>query len=313
MKWTELTIRTTTACSDLVAQILMEQGAAAGVAIYDRADINDGRNRTDWDYADEEELAADYAEWVQVRAYLPEDASLRERVLSVRHALDELASRSDPAFTGPLDIATDSLDEQDWANNWKQYYKPFAICPGVVICPSWETDYTAPAGSRMLVMDPGVAFGTGTHETTRMCARALAETLKPGQAVIDVGCGTGILSLVAASLGASDVLAIDIDENACRVTRENVRNNHCAVVRTVCADLLKTSGETADVVVANIIADAILYLSATIREHIRPGGTFIASGVINARADEVARALKSAGFADVERRVDGEWTAFVCR
>lgn len=310
MKWIELTVRTVSEAADLVSQLMCENGTG-GAAIYDRADFNEGKREYDWDYADVDALTADYGDGVLVKAYLPEDAALGEKLISIKNGLAKLAQTCPALETAEL--TTDSINEEDWTEGWKKYYKPFAICPGVVICPSWE-EYTAKEGEKVLSLDPGMAFGTGAHETTRMCASALGRYVNADTSVIDVGCGTGILALTAAALGSPKVLAIDLDPDAYTVSCRNIAlNGYDGVVEAMCANLLDKTDECAEVVVANIIADVIIFLAPRVGAHIKENGIFIASGIINERADEVEAALLEAGFILLGRNSEGEWTQFEVR
>ena len=199
------------------------------------------------------------------------------------------------------------MHEQDWAEDGKKYYKPFRAGERLVIKPSWEP-YEEKEGDLVLELDPGMAFGTGTHETTFMCMEQLEKYVKPGCKAIDVGCGSGILGLAAAKLGAGDVLAIDLDELAVKVAKENTEKNHLTDrVRVVHGDLLKQREEQADVIVANIIADVICALCGPVKRHLLPGGVFICSGIIREREDDVQCALAEAGYTVCNRLAKGEW------
>lgn len=206
-------------------------------------------------------------------------------------------------------METSGLGDQDWAEYWKKQYKPFKVGSHMVIRPSW-TEYQPQAGEKVLEIDPGLAFGTGTHETTGMCVRLVEEHVRPGQKVIDLGTGTGILAIAAAHMGARDVLAIDLDAVAVRVAKENVENNGFAgVIRVQQGDLLDHVDEAADVVVANIIADVIIALCGPVKRHILPGGLFICSGIAREKKGEVVAALEAVGYGNLEILDDGEWTA----
>ena len=259
-----------------------------------------------WDMIDEEVLAK-MSEDVLVKAYFKNDASVQETLLLVREKLGEL-KRLDMGFDiGSLTLEHQNVQEQDWAENWKKYYKPFRAGEHLVIKPSWET-YEEKEGDLVLELDPGMAFGTGTHETTFMCMEQLEKYVTPGCKAIDVGCGSGILALAAAKLGASDVLAIDLDELAVKVAAENTKKNGLSdVVRVKHGDLLENSEEQADVIVANIIADVICFLCGPAKKHLLPGGVFICSGIIREREDDVQRALAQAGYTVCNRLAKGEW------
>ena len=306
MDWMEAVVHTTTMGADLVSDVLMNAGAV-GTAIEDRYDVTSSKKEDGmWDMIDEDVLRH-MSEDVLVKAYFKDDQSAQETLLLVQEKLREIG-RLDLGFdAGSLAVEHTSVHEQDWAENWKKYYKPFRAGERLVIKPSWEP-YEAKDGDLVLELDPGMAFGTGTHETTFMCMEQLERYVKPGCRAIDVGCGSGILALAAAKLGATDVLAIDLDELAVKVAAENtVKNGLSDVVRVKHGDLLENSEEQADVIVANIIADVICFLCGPAKKHLLPGGVFICSGIIREREDDVQRALAQAGNTVCNRLAKGEW------
>lgn len=312
MDWMEAVVHTTTMGADLVSELLMNAGAV-GTAIEDRYDVTSSKKSDGmWDMIDEDVLAK-MSEDVLVKAYFQDDQHAKETLMLVSERLRELL-RADLGFdVGSLELESRGVREQDWAENWKKYYKPFRAGEHLVIKPSWEP-YEAQAGDLVLELDPGMAFGTGTHETTFMCMQQLERYVTPGCRAIDVGCGSGILALAAAKLGAGDVLAIDLDELAVKVAAENTQKNGLAdVVRVAHGDLLERREEQADVIVANIIADVICYLCGPAKKHLLPGGVFICSGIIKEREEDVQRALSSAGYAVVSRLEKGEWVCLAAR
>ena len=306
MDWMEAVVHTTTMGADVVSEVLMNAGAV-GTSIEDRYDVTSSKKEDGmWDMIDEDVLRH-MSEDVLVKAYFKDDQSAKETLLLVQEKLREIG-RMDLGFDlGSLAVEHTSVHEQDWAENWKKYYKPFRAGEHLVIKPSWEP-YEAQDGDLVLELDPGMAFGTGTHETTFMCMEQLERYVKPGCRAIDVGCGSGILALAAAKLGARDVLAIDLDELAVKVAAENtVKNGLSDVVRVKHGDLLENSEEQADVIVANIIADVICFLCGPAKKHLLPGGVFICSGIIREREDDVQRALAQAGYTVCNRLAKGEW------
>ena len=306
MDWLEIVIHTTTMGADIVSEALMNAGAV-GTMIEDRYDVTSSKKEDGmWDLIDEDVLSH-MSEDVLVKAYFKDDMSARETQLLLEEKLGELR-RLDMGFDmGSLAVENRSVHEQDWAENWKKYYKPFRAGERLVIKPSWEP-YEEKEGDLVLELDPGMAFGTGTHETTFMCMEQLEKYVKPGCKAIDVGCGSGILGLAAAKLGAGDVLAIDLDELAVKVAKENTEKNHLTDrVRVVHGDLLKQREEQADVIVANIIADVICALCGPVKKHLLPGGVFICSGIIREREDDVQCALADAGYTVCTRLAKGEW------
>ena len=312
MDWMEAVVHTTTMGADIVSEVLMNAGAV-GTSIEDRYDVTSSKKSDGmWDMIDEDVLRH-MSEDVLVKAYFEQGVSAGETLHLVAQKLREIG-RMDMGFDmGSLKIETKQVREQDWAENWKKYYKPFRAGEHLVIKPSWEA-YTPEEGDLVLELDPGMAFGTGTHETTFMCMEQLERYVKPGCRVIDVGCGSGILALAAAKLGAGDVLAIDLDELAVKVARENTeKNGLSATVRVAHGDLLERREEQADVIVANIIADVICFLCGPAKKHLLEGGVFICSGIIREREEDVQRALAAAGYTVINRLEKGEWVCLAAR
>ncbi len=308
MEWIELIVHTTTEGSDAVSEALMAAGAN-GTMVEDRADIPDpDKPNGYWEIIDRD-LKSSMPEDVLVHAWLEPDDRLSDRLSMIRSSLDAMRS---PAF-GSLTLEQAQVRDEDWLETWKQYFKPFRAGEHLVIKPTWES-YTPQDGDRVIEIDPGMAFGSGKHETTAMCLEFLEETLRGGEEVIDVGTGSGILAIGAALLGASHVLAIDIDPDAVRVARENIAHNGMADrITAVRGDLLKNQSAVCDVCVANIIADIICAFAAPLRSRIAAGGVFIASGIIKEREEEVVRSVTEAGYTILEIRRRGEWTALKCR
>lgn len=312
MDWIELTVLTTTEGADIVSAQLIEAGSA-GTAIEDRNDVKlnqkpEGR----WDIMDESILLK-MSEDVKVTGYYAADERAADAVADVRARLDALKGMDLGIDFGKLEILSGKVNEEDWAECWKAYYKPFKIGEKLAIRPSW-TEYVAQPGDMVIELDPGMAFGTGTHETTALCASWLEELVTPGIKAMDLGTGTGILAIAAALLGAKDVLATDIDPVAVRIARENARINHVdGIVRTAEADVLQGIGETADLVVANIITDVIIMIAPAVFRHVNEGGVFLCSGISRCRWDEIVEALEGAGFESIEKRERGEWAAFASK
>jgi ribosomal protein L11 methyltransferase len=312
MEWMEVSVHTTTQGSDVVSMLLMQNGAA-GTAIEDRFDVPDpNKPHGYWELIDQS-LIDNMPEDVLVKGWLPMDERLSDRLNALKEHLSILPSLNPGVVLGSLNLDTSKVDEQDWAECWKKFYKPFRAGRTLVVKPTWE-NYESQTGDRIIQMDPGMAFGAGTHETTGLCLSLLEEYLQPGTRVMDVGTGSGILAIGAALLGASDVLAIDIDPMAVRVAKENVTQNGLdSSIRVMEGDLVKDVQETFDLCLANILADVICFLSVPLKAKIRSGGTFICSGIIRDREQDVLDALTASGYTVVEKQYRGEWVAIVSR
>ena len=305
MDWLEAVVHTTTMGADIVSEVLMNAGAV-GTAIEDKYDVTSSKKSDGmWDMIDEDVLKH-MSDDVLVKAYFKSDASAAETLHLVGEKLADIAKMDMGFDIGSLKLDTQGVREQDWAENWKKYYKPFRAGEHLVIKPSWEK-YEEKEGDLVLELDPGMAFGTGTHETTFMCMEQLEKYVTPGCRAIDVGCGSGILALAAAKLGAADVLAIEV---AAENTQKNGLEN---IVRVAHGDLLEKRDEKADVIVANIIADVICYLCGPVKKHLLEGGTFICSGIIKEREEDVQRALAAAGYTVCNRLAKGEWVCLAAK
>ena len=308
MNWLEYTVLTTTEASDMISNMLIEAGSK-GVMIEDKNDVAlNQRPEGQWDIIDEE-IARRIGDDVKVTGYYPIDERIADTVSHIETELRRLSAMEFDFPVGKLTGSTHSIDEEDWAESWKKSYKPFRLGKHIVIKPGWEK-YDAEPEDRIIEIDPGMAFGTGTHETTSMCVELIEEYVKPGMKVIDIGTGTGILAIAAAHMGAKEVLATDLDPMAVKVAAENVQKNGFeGTITTRCGDLLEAVDETGEVVIANIIADVIKMLAAPVRAHIAPGGRFICSGIARERQDEVIEALNAAGYKNLDVREKGEWCA----
>ena len=295
MDWIELTIHTTTAGADIVSEALMAEGAT-GTMVEDRADIPDpDKPNGYWEIIDPN-LIASMPEDVLVHAWFTPDSSFADRMQALRSRCDELHHMDLGLDLGTLEISTLNVRDEDWAEVWKKFYKPFKAGRSLVVKPTWE-HYDPQPGDRIIEIDPGMAFGSGTHETTSMCLELLEDAMHGGESVIDVGTGSGILAIGAAMLGAKDVLAIDIDPVAVRVAKENIEHNHLSDrVRAVEGNLLASSDGVCDLCVANIIADVICMFAQPLVDHIVPGGLFICSGIIKEREQDVVNALTAADY-----------------
>jgi len=314
MDWMEYTVLTTTEGSELVAQVLMDAGSA-GTMIEDKNDVAaNQRPEGQWDIIDEA-IAQRIGDDVKVTGYYEADEKLRDRLIYIRSELQRLRGMDLGMDLGKLEILEHGVAEEDWTESWKKAFKPFRLGSHMVVKPSWE-DFDARPGDHIIEIDPGMAFGTGTHETTGMCVELVEKYVRPGDACIDIGTGTGILAIAAAHMGARHVLATDLDAVAVRVAAENVRHNGFGdKIDVRCGDLLEAvdAGTRADVIIANIIADVIIGLAAPVKPFIREGGVFICSGIAVNRLDDVLDALRAAGYIPLDVETRGEWSAVAAR
>lgn len=253
-----------------------------------------------WDAIDEDLLEVD-ADRFELKAYF--DASQEKE----RHAIKKEAQ--DKGF----EVEERDVPDQDWANDWKSYFHPISIDEGLTIVPSWE-DYEPKEGEEIIILDPGMAFGSGNHATSFLCSRYLREYMKQGDTVIDIGCGSGILSLVAVKSGAEKVIAVDLDPQCMIATEENAqKNNMLDSIDTREGDLFSVVTESADVVVSNIFAEVIISMLHDVKYHVKPGGIYIASGILKEKLQDVMDALKEEGFELLDDKTDGDWSAVAAR
>ena len=312
MDWMEITVLTSTAGADMVSQILMDAGSS-GTMIEDKNDVAaNQRPEGQWDIIDEE-IARRIGDDVKVTGYYEVDAGLNDRVRFVEGEIRRIKGMDLGFDAGKLEILQQTFAEEDWAENWKKAFKPLRLGRHMLVKPGWADCEVLP-GDKVIEIDPGMAFGTGTHETTGMCVELVEKYVSLGATAIDVGTGTGILAIAAAHMGARDVLAIDIDRVAVRVAKENVRiNGFEEIIRCQAGDLLENVDEVADVVIANIIADVIIAIAAPVKAHIRAGGVFICSGISAERRQDVLDALDAAGYAVLDVCDRGGWCAMAAR
>ena len=318
MKWLELKLDTSPAGLDPVSQLLEEQGIT-GLVIDDEGDFRDflEHNHQYWDYVDEE-LMQEKQGLCRITFYLSDDPEGYHRLAQVRMALSQLKA-AHPEYA-PLLLTMNNLEDADWENNWKQFYKPMEIGERLIVVPEWEQANTQ--GRIPLILNPGLTFGTGSHATTRLCLTALEETIHGGERVLDLGCGSGILSIAALVLGASAATAVDIDPKAVDVAYENAALNgigrdrynvRAGNVLTDGAMVAELARQKYALVLANIVADVIIPLSAKAGEFLDTDGVFLCSGIIDTRAGEVEAALERNGLAVFERREQNGWVALAAR
>lgn len=308
--WIEVTIKTTTEAVEPITNILYEQGAG-GAVIEDPKDfLFQKKNELDWDYVEEEVFKKNEEDDVLIKTYVSEE-NVMEFVEIIKQKV--LGLKDFGIDIGEGSVSLDQVNEADWANAWKAYYKPTKVGQRVVVKPTWE-DYAMQEGDLIIELDPGMAFGTGTHETTSMCIRELEKYVNKDSKVFDIGCGSGILAIAAAKLGAKEVVAVDLDEVAVKVAKENVLENKVeksvSVMHGNLTDVIK---DKADVIVANIIADIIKILAKDVQNFMKEDAIFISSGIILDKVEEVKESLIENGFEIVEVQKLGEWSAIVSK
>jgi ribosomal protein L11 methyltransferase len=308
-KWIEITILTASEAVEAVSAILYDAGVG-GVAIEDPKDvINSNTQPHDWDYIEEKLLPEDTGE-VKVKGYLLDNEGVSTKIDIIRQSVEKLDEYG--LDKGKGEVTVKDVSEQDWANAWKQYYKPFKIGEHIVIKPTWE-EYEPETDDIVIELDPGMAFGTGTHETTRLCIELLEHYVDNNAMVLDIGCGSGILSITASKLGAAKVIGVDIDEVAVRSSKENILTSKVENVEIRQGNLFDVVNEKADIIVANIIADVIIGVCDILPQFIKQDGIFISSGIIRDRADDVKKALLLKNFRILQVREMGEWVAIAAK
>jgi len=279
-----------------------------GAVIEDRADFSDFAQNCShlWDSVSEE-LIDKMPEETSLLVYVSCENNVNEQLSLIKQEMKALKEYDTLGEFGPLEIRTNTVSEEDWERCWKKYYKPLRIGKHLLIKPSWE-DVEPKEDDLVIEMDPKMAFGTGTHETTKMCCEVLEEQVKEGITVLDIGTGSGILSIASALLGAKEVTAVDIDPVAVKVAKENAALMGLSdKINIICGNLADEINEKFDIVVANIIADAIVTLAPAAKECVKKDGIFIASGIINTRYEDVENALKKSGFKTILKKEDGDW------
>ncbi len=313
--WIQAVVYTTPEGIEPVSGRLYQLGIN-GLEIEDEADFKAflEENRSAWDYVDEALLQAKSGE-TNIKFYVTADSAGRETLGEAERTLAALRELDSDNLFGSLRLSLSNVDEEDWANNWKQYFKPLSVGKRILILPEWER-LEQPTDRTVFVINPGMSFGTGSHHTTRLCLERLETYIKPGMEVLDLGCGSGILSAVALLLGAKSATAVDIDPNAARIARENARRNGIADERyrifagNVLTDeaLVRTlSDRQYDLILANIVADVIIALAPKISPLLAQSGVYITSGIITERADEVLAAYEKEPLTLLHQGQSGDW------
>lgn len=327
MKWKKLTIETTTQAVDFISDLLSELGIE-GIEIEDNVPLSE---------EDKERM------FIDILPELPEDDGTARIhcYLEMEQDVEDIAARISAgmedirAFTevGTGRISFGETEDKDWMNNWKEFFKPFRVDDSIVIKPTWEKLEQVREGDMVVELDPGTAFGTGAHETTKLCIGNMKKYLKTGDILLDVGCGSGILSVIGLKLGAGCAVGTDIDANAVETAKENAAINHLCLhqsqdnIERVPGTVEFLTGNVIgddtfadcigegcyNVVVANILADVIIPLSATVKKHMADGAYFISSGIIDMKAEEVRQALLENGFEIVEETKMKDWVSYVAK
>ena len=305
MDWIQITIFTSTEGIDPLTGRLYLLGIT-GVEIEDESEFNEylEENKQYWDYVDDE-LREKMSGETRVKVYVSNNASGNEMLLSIKECLNTLKAMDTENVYGKLECALTDMSEEDWANNWKKYFKPMNIGEKILILPKWET-LPENIGNRIVfTIDPGMIFGTGSHYTTQLCIEAIEKYVHENDVILDLGCGSGILSIISLLLGASSAMAVDIDPNAIPIAYTNIEMNGISKDKlTVLAGNLVTDENIIesigyskyDVVLANIVADVIISISNIVPKQLKANGIFITSGIINERLDDVLLALKNNEF-----------------
>lgn len=320
MNWIKVTIYTTYEGIEPVSGRMYQLGIT-GLEIEDAREFDDflEESREYWDYVDEDLIEKMHGE-TKIRVYVSDDTAGRELLIAIKSTLDELKAIDELNAFGRLETETDGMTEQDWANNWRKYFHPIEIGEKIMIKPEWE-ELKDKTDRIVFNIEPGMSFGTGAHYTTQLCLEALEKYIKAGDKMLDLGCGSGILSVISLMLGADKAVAVDIDPNAVDTAYQNAERNDVDKSRyTVLAGNVLTDPDiqteiaknSYEVVCANIVADVIIGLAPKAKEYMKKGGVFITSGIIEDRIDDVKNALRENGFEIVAVNQRKDWASIIC-
>lgn len=322
MEWIEVFVATSQMGLEPVEGVLYQCGLN-GLMIHDEADFAEfleNPNR-EWDYVADELVEEKQEQTTGITFFLRDNLYGREQLSQIKSALQSVKETEKELDLGSLEVTMKNVAEEDWANNWKKYFKPFPVGDKIMIKPSWE-ELPAQTDKIILKIDPGHIFGTGTHETTQMCMELIEKYVKKDDMVLDIGCGSGILSIASLLLDAKEADAVDIDPNAIQIAYENSDRNDIDRSRyhVKAGNILEDedlqasySGKKYDLVAANIVADVIIALTKQVLDYIKDGGIFLCSGIITERKEDVLEALKAAGFAVLDIKEKTSWVAIATR
>lgn len=312
MQWLEIAIMVKDAGADIMAEVLREKGVEiVSIESVKKQNFDD---TIEWSGA-KGQYESNTNEYMYVKAYYEYNKETSQDIIDyIKKRVEDIElMHLDSIDLGECTVAYQLIDDEDWANDWKKFFKPMHITKNIVVKPSWEP-YNKKDDEIVLVIDPGLAFGTGMHETTKMCMEFIEEYVEKGMTIADVGCGTGILSILAAKLGAKDIKAIDLDPVCIPIAKENTQvNNVQDSVEVIKGDLTEKLKEKADIIIANIVATPIIEIIKKLNKVLKPQGYFIASGIIDDRKQDVLDALEKAGLKLIEIKEEKVWVALVAQ
>lgn len=316
MNWTEVNIFTTTEGIDPVCGCLLTVGIT-GFVIKDSKDFEDFLNDKtgNWDYIDDDLMNLKDCETC-VTVYLADNSQGADMLAAIRLEMLALKGRDTENAFGRLAVELNNVKEEDWANNWKQYFKPLTVGEKLVVKPSWE-NYSGNDGRTVLEIDPASSFGTGQHNTTQLCLELIEKNIQNGDKILDLGCGSGILSIAGILLGAGSASAVDIDQNSVKIALENAEKNHISpdIYKGFCGNIITDEhlrneiGGGYDIIFANIVADVLIAMSPLFKTFIKHNGIIIISGIIIERCDEVMKAMEENGYKRIELKESSGWAA----
>ena len=322
MEWIEVFVATSQMGLEPVEGVLYQCGLN-GLMIHDEADFAEfleNPNR-EWDYVADELVEEKQEQTTGITFFLRDNLYGREQLSQIKSALQSVKETEKELDLGSLEVTMKNVAEEDWANNWKKYFKPFPVGDKIMIKPSWE-ELPAQTDKIILKIDPGHIFGTGTHETTKLCMELIEKYVKKDDMVLDIGCGSGILSIASLLLDAKEADAVDIDPNAIQIAYENSDRNDIDRSRyhVKAGNILEDkelqasySGKKYDLVAANIVADVIIALTKQVPDYVKDGGVCLCSGIITERKEDVLEALKAANFAVLDIKEKTSWVAIATR